>query len=146
MATHETIPGGDDRRAASAPLARRVYAGYFIAQAVVGVAFWVGVAMSPRVRSWFEMLPARHAVTDSFLFADVLLGIIGSLLVAWGIGATRRWAVPLAALTAGGLVYATLYLVAWVSFTGRGAPLLAIMVPPSTLSSWISYQVWRSKP
>ena len=121
----------------------RVYASYFALQAFMGVAFWTLVAASPSVRSGFEMSAAQHAVTDSFLFADVIVGIGGSALAAVGIWCQARWGSAVALFTAGGMVYATLYLVGWVAFTGHGGGLLTLMVPPSTLSAWVAHQTWR---
>lgn len=121
----------------------RVYAGYFALQAVAGIGFWVVVAASPTARKAFEMWPPQHAVTDSFLFADVIMGIGGSAASAWGIWSERRWGEPLALFVAGGMVYATLYLAGWVAFTGEGGGLLALMLPPSTLSAWAAWQAWR---
>ena len=48
------------------------------------------------------------------------------------------------AFTAGAIVYPTLYLVGWVSFTESGSLCLAIMVPASIFTGWVSYQVWRA--
>lgn len=124
-------------------LPRRVYAGYFALQAVAGTGFWIVLALSPTVREVMEMWPAEHAVTDSFLLADIALGIVGSAVVATGLWRGARWAGPWSLFVAGGLVYATLYLVAWVGATGEGAGLLALMVVPSTLSTWSAWQATR---
>lgn len=121
----------------------RVYAGYFALQAVAGTAFWVTLALSPTVREVMEMWPDEHAVTDSFLLADIVLGIVGSAVVAAGLWRGARWAGPGSLFVAGGLVYATLYLVFWVASTGEGAGLLALMVVPSTLSTWSATQSTR---
>lgn len=123
---------------------RRVYAGYFVVQALVGVGFWVLLAASPEIRAGFELLDTEHAVTDAFLFADVLVGIVGSMVAAWAILTGRRTAPAFAAFAAGGLTYATLYILAWVAFTGEGGVMLAIMVPPATLSCFVAHQVWRA--
>ena len=127
-----------------APGAEPVYIGYFVAQAVVGVVLWAGLAASPTVRSWFELRPDTHAVMDAFVFADVLVVVVGSLLSVWGLRTAAPWAVPVVAFTAGGVVYPTLYLVGWVSFAGSGSLCLAIMVPPATLTCWIAYQTYRT--
>ena len=123
----------------------RIFAGYMALQALVGVLFWVALGASPPVRSWIELMPERHVVTDAFIFADLVVGITGSLLSAWGLAARKGWVVPVVAFTAGGLVYPTLYLVGWVALagTGKGALCLGIMLPPATLSTWIAYQTYR---
>ena len=42
-------------------------------------------------------------------------------------------------------MYPTLYLLAWVSFTGRGGASLFAMVLPSTLTSWLAYQLFKAR-
>lgn len=126
------------------PAARRIYAGYLAVQAVAGVVLWAVFALSGTVRGWFELMPQRHAVMDAFVFADLLLVVGGSALGAWAVSSAKSWAVPVVAFTAGAIVYPTLYLVGWVSFTESGSLCLAIMVPASILTGWVSYQVWRS--
>lgn len=123
--------------------ATRVYAGYFALQAVGGIGFWVAVAAVPAVREVFEMSTRQHAVTDSYLFADIVIGIIGSAVAAAGIASKRPWGAAVALFVAGGMVYATIYLVGWVAFTGKGAGLLALMVVPSTLSAYVAASAWR---
>jgi hypothetical protein len=120
----------------------RVFAIYFVLQAAVGVVFWLILDSSGSLREVFELFPARPAVTDAFFLADALV-IVTSLLSAWALSGARSWAVPMVAFTAGGMVYPTLYLVAWVAMEGTGAACLAIMVPPSVLTSWIAYETWK---
>jgi hypothetical protein len=120
------------------------FAGYLLVQAVVGVVLWIAWGTSSTVRSWFELRTDDPAVMDAFVFADLAIGVVGSAAGAWGLHVRARWVLPVIAFTAGGLVYATLYLVGWVSFTGTGAVALAIMVPPATASAWITYRIWRA--
>ena len=127
------------------PPAEPIFVWYFVAQAAVGIGLWVVLASSDRVRSWFELMPAHHEVMNAFVFADVAVVVVGSLLSAWALRSQASWAVPSVAFTAGGIVYPTLYLVGWVSFTGVGTLCLAIMLPPSTLTCWIAYQTFRSR-
>lgn len=123
----------------------RVYAGYFVAQAVVGVVLWIAAALSSTVRSWLELIPERHDVTQAFLFPDMGVIVVGSALSAWAILTRARSAPVWAAFTAGGVLYPTIYLFGFVASTGGGAAAaLAIMVPPSTLTCWVAYQVYRS--
>lgn len=121
----------------------RVFAAYLALQAVGGIAFWVALASSDTVREVIELLPEEHAVTDAFIYADLLVGVLGSAVGAFALATGRRWALPIIAFTCGGLVYPTLFLLGWVSFTGEGAPCLAVMVPPSILTCWVTYQTWR---
>jgi hypothetical protein len=135
--------GGPSTSEDAAELGRRVYGGYFLLQAVAGIGFWVAVAAVPAVRRVFEMSSRQHAVTDSYLFADIAIGIIGSAVAGAGLWRGARWGAAVALFVAGGMVYATIYLIGWVSFTGDGGGLLALMVVPSTLSAWCAAQSWR---
>ena len=144
MVTTPTL-GADDGavRSEADRTASRIYAGYFALQAVGGIGFWIAVAAVPTIREVFEMSTRQHAVTDSYLFADIAIGIIGSAVAAVGIASRRRWGAALALFVAGGMVYATIYLVGWVAFTGKGAGLLGLMVVPSTLSAYVAISAWR---
>jgi hypothetical protein len=140
--------GLDDSAAAMAERVRRsnakVFAAYLAFQAVVGIGFWVALATSPGIRELFELRPALPAVTDAFVLADLLVGVAGSALGAWALWSDARWAVPVIAATSGGLVYPTLFLLLWVVMEGTGAACLAIMVPPSTISTYVTWWVWKS--
>ena len=127
-------------------LLRRTYGGYFLVQAVTGAAFWVLLWLRTEDRGGFEMLGAERAVTNSFLLADLVLGIVGSLVVAVGVLAGRRWAPGAALFVAGGIVYATLYILFWVAATGGAPAMLAVMVPPALLSTYVSVQLRRASP
>jgi len=124
---------------------RHVFAGYLAAQAVLGVAWWITLASSGTVRGWFELMPDHHAVMDAFVFADVAVVVVGSAVSAVAVERGSSLAVPAVFFTAGGIVYPTLYLLGWVSFTGVGSPLLAAMVAVSTLTLWVALQVWRGR-
>lgn len=120
-----------------------LYAGYFVLQALVGIALWVAYAASPTVRTWFGLVPAHAAVSGAFVLPDLALIVVGSLLGARAVATGTRSAVPITAFTAGAVLYPTLYLLAWVSTTsGTGTATLALMIPPALLTSWISYRVW----
>jgi hypothetical protein len=125
---------------------RRVLAGYMALQAAVGVLFWVALLSSPDVRSLFELMPSRHAVTDAFLLADLVVGVTGSIAAASGLWIGARWAVPALAFTTGGIVYPTLFLVCWVAMEGTGGACLAIMVPPSILGLYVTWRAWLLGP
>lgn len=122
----------------------RVFAGYFALQAVAGTLFWVALLGSPRIRSVFDLMPSHHEVTDAFFLADVMVGVAGSALGAWGLRSGARWSIPVVAFTTGGIVYPTLFLVVWVALAGTGAATLAIMLPPSVLSTYATWRTWHS--
>ena len=123
--------------------AEKVYVGYLAAQAVLGVLWWLALTLSPTVRRWFELFPGEHEVMDAFVFADVLVVVVGSGFAAWGLAAGKRWTTAVLWFTAGGIVYPTLYLFGWLAFTSEGGLLLGAMVVVSTFTCWIAYHVWR---
>lgn len=125
-----------------AATSRRIYAGYFALQAVMGIALWVTLGLSDAFRSSFELHAAEPAVTDAFFFADMVV-VATSALAAWGLWTEASWTVAAIAFTAGGVIYPTIYLVSFVSATGEGTVPLLVMVGVSVLTVWIGWQVWR---
>lgn len=125
--------------------AERGYVGYLVAQAVLGLAWWLALSSSPTVRGWFELMADRPEVMDAFVFADVLVVVVGSGFGAFGLATGRRWTTAVLWFTAGGIVYPTLYLFGWLSFTSEGGLLLGAMVVVSIFTCWIAYQVWRAR-
>lgn len=128
-----------------APLApiERVAVGYLAAQAVLGIAWWIALTTSTTVRGWFELMPGEPQVMDAFVFADVIVVVVGSGLGAWAVARQRRSATAILWFTAGGIVYPTLYLLGWLAFTGEGGLLLGAMTVVSVLTCWVTWQVWR---
>jgi hypothetical protein len=124
----------------------RVFAVYLVVQAVVGLAFWVGLAASEDVRELFELVPDIRAVTSAWLLADLVVGVLGSALGAYALWTDARWALPVIAFTTGGIVYPTVMLVSWVVMEDTGLATLTIMVPPSVISLYVTWWVWRNPP
>jgi hypothetical protein len=122
----------------------RVFATYLVVQAVVGLAFWVGLAVSDEVRKLFELVPEVRSVTSTWLFADLVVGVLGSAFSAYALWADARWALPVVAFTTGGIVYPTIMLATWVLMEGTGLATLAIMVPPSVISLYLTWWTWRN--
>lgn len=113
---------------------RRLAAGYLGLQAAAVVVWWLALALSPRVREWFEMDPDRRDVLTAFGAGDAVVLGLGSALAAAGMVRPARWAAPVAAFVAGGCAYATLLLAAWVALGGRGAIGLVPMVAATAAS------------
>jgi hypothetical protein len=134
------------RRAASVAtrrIERTICAGYLAAQAVLGVVLWVTYALWPGLRASMQLLPDEPSVTTAFAAPDLAVIVVGSALGAYAVHAGRAFAVPVVAFTAGAVVYPTLYLIGWVAWSGgRGAVGLALMVPVSLLTLWVTYQTW----
>jgi hypothetical protein len=120
----------------------RVFAIYLVVQAVVGVAFWVGLAVSDEARKLFELVPEVRSVTSTWLFADLVVGVLGSAMGAYALWADARWALPVVAFTTGGIVYPTIMLATWVLMEDTGLATLAIMVPPSIISLYVTWWTW----
>ncbi len=143
--------GHDLRRPPGAPratdtVADQVYAAYYALQAAVGVGLWVLYAASPTMRSSVALVPGHPSVTTAFAYPDLLVIVVGSLLSTWSVARHRRSAVAFTAFTAGAVLYPTVYLIGWLGLSNRtGAGTLAIMIPPALLSSWIAWQVWRTR-
>lgn len=125
------------------PRLRLVAVLYLAAQAVAGIVFWSLTHGIGAVRAEVDLVAGLPAVTDSFLLPDAAV-VLTSAAAAWGVHGRTRWATVVAALTAGGLLYPTLYLVAWVPAAETGVLALAVMVPPTVVTSWITWQLWRS--
>jgi hypothetical protein len=121
----------------------RMYGGYLAVQAVCGVLLWIATDSSDAVREVFELVAAEPAVTDAFKYADLGIAVVGSALGAYAVFTRASWAVPITAFTAGALTYPTVYLVAWVAETGENTGALAVMVPVTTLTCLVAFQVWR---
>lgn len=119
---------------------RRLAAGYLVAQALLGIGWWVALSTTPAVRAWFELMPDRHGGLDAFLFADLVVFIGGSAAGAWLVVRRSRWASLATAFTAGGTAYATLYLLGWVVFEGTAAaglvPMVMAMIITTVIAVW----------
>lgn len=123
---------------------RSLFSGYLALQASLATIWWLSLASSPTVRSWFELVPDKRQALDSFLFADLVMFVGASIVSAWGVWRQAPWAVPLTAFTAGGITYATLYLIGWVAIAG-GAPAGVLPMAVSTIAtSFVAYRVWQA--
>lgn len=123
---------------------RRTLSVYFLVQAAAGFFFWFLVNGSDEGRRIFDLMPGHPRVTDAFFYAD-LLAIATSLACAWALDHDATWALPIVAFTAGCLVYPTIYLITWAPNSAGGARCLAIMVPPSAITTWITWRLWQQE-
>jgi hypothetical protein len=119
-------------------------ANYLMLQAGLGFFLWVLLAGPGQVREWFELVPEHPSVTDAFVFADLAIVALGSLLSGIAIRTDARWAVAGIAFTTGGVVYPTLYLVVWFAMEGTGGVALALMVWVSAVTTWICWSTYRA--
>lgn len=143
-------PGGE--RSASHDLSEwheqtnaRIYAGYLLLQAGVGIVQWMLVFESATFRSWFEVVDSHRDVMNAFAVADLCV-IVSSIISAWGVAARRAWAPVMVAFTAATLIYPTLWLIGWVMMTDGGGSALLVMIAPTTITTWIAVLVWRARP
>jgi hypothetical protein len=123
----------------------QLHAGYLVVQAGLGILLWILIATSDIVREWFELVPEHPAVTDSFVFADLGIVVVGSLLSAYGIWTRAPWAAVAIAFTAGGVMYPTVYLMVWVALAGTASVALAVMIWTATATTWIAWQTYRAR-
>lgn len=114
---------------------------YLGAQAVLAVAWWLGLGASASFRGWFELEPSRPAVLDAFLVADLVVLVGGSAMAAIGLARRRSWAPPATAAVSGGAAYATLYLAGWVLLGGHGWVGLVPMVAATTLTATVAVRL-----
>lgn len=101
------------------PRPQRVTAGfsavYLSGQAVLVVAWWVALAVSPALRDRFEMSSDLRDVLNALLVADIVVLAMGSALCAWLVVRRSELALAALAFVAGGFAYSTLHLTLWVS-------------------------------
>jgi hypothetical protein len=72
--------------------------------------------------------------------------IVTSALAAWGLWRGRTWAMAPVLVTVGGIVYPTVYLIAWTATTdGTGDVALGIMVAATTLCCGAALLAWRAR-
>jgi hypothetical protein len=121
----------------------RLASAYLCAQSTACVVWWLALAGSATVRSWFEMDAARREVLSSFVTADVAVLVVGSAVAASLLrrGHPRAWL--MVAAVAGGLLYATLVLAAWVGFGGSGAIGLVPMGAAAAITISVAVRVAR---
>lgn len=124
---------------------RRCTGVYLLVQAACGVGWWIALTTSASVRSTFEIDPAQRGVLDSFLYADLLVFIAGSVTSAFGVLRVRPWAPLTLAFTAGGLSYATLQLVAWAGAGRANAPGLVVMTAATAITIALTVSEWRTR-
>jgi hypothetical protein len=117
---------------------------YFGLQASGGVLLWIAAASIPTVRDWLELVPAVPGVTDAFAVADLAVAVVASAVTCAALLTGRRWGAATATLTAGAIIYPTVYLIGWVAAGhDTGTEALAIMLPTALLCSWAARQAWR---
>jgi hypothetical protein len=123
------------------PSWHRWAAAYLVTQAVLGAGWWILLAMSPTVRSWFELLDHQPSALDSFLMADLAVFVGGSVASGWLLWRASRWAPFVAAFTAGGLAYATLCLVLWIVLEGSPTAGVVPMVMATVATGGIAVRL-----
>jgi hypothetical protein len=122
---------------------RQLAATYLLVQAAAVPLWWLALALSPRVRGWFEVDTERHDVLSAFVVGDLVILLAGSIASAVGLLREADWATRSVAWVAGGSAYATLYLAAWVALGGHGAAGLAPMVGATLATSVIALRYAR---
>lgn len=114
---------------------------YFAAQALAFAAWWAYLWAVPAARASFFPPGASEIELLAFALPDLGVAVLGSLGAAIAIASGARWAVPLAWLTAGAVVYAAAYCVAWAALRDGGWLSVALMAPAALLSTLAALDV-----
>jgi hypothetical protein len=113
-------------------------AGYLVVQAAAVSGWWLALATSAGARRRFELAASHRDVLTAFLVADLTVVVAGSVVAAAAVWNRRPWSGVALGAVAGGLWYATLYLISWLALTGRGGlglpPMLAASVATSVIA------------
>jgi hypothetical protein len=95
------------------------------------IIWWLVLLLFPSIRVSFLAPGAPQSTLFAFVGADLLLYSGGSLVAAFGIARTQRWAWTALCIHAGAALYAALYGLALPIFSDVGAWLGAVMMAPS---------------
>jgi protein-S-isoprenylcysteine O-methyltransferase Ste14 len=114
---------------------------FFVVQSTAFAGWWLYLWLVPSSRSAF--LPPGASETELLAFALPDLGIIvlSSISSAIAIVYGARWSLPLSWFTAGAVVYATGYCVAWAALRDGGWLGVALMSPAAMLSTLAALDV-----
>jgi len=109
---------------------RRLAVGYFVAQGLGVLAWWVLLFSVPDTRRLFTAAGAPDSVLLAFVLGDVVLVGLGSIGVAAGISRRAEWAWPLLLVHAGAAMFGGAYCVI-LPLVAAGSGLLAAvaMIP-----------------
>ncbi len=110
---------------------------YLALQGAGGLAWWIGMFSSERIRSWF--VPNGWETAQTLVIADVVLFGFGSLMTALLLHRGSPWASPASWALLGVVAYATLTAVGWLS-----APIahwlgLLFMIPSLLLTAAVVF-------
>ena len=109
---------------------------YFLFQAFAFSGWWLYLYGVPDAVPLFVPPGASAVDLTAFRAPDLIVAVPASLAAAVAIFRSLRWAVPLAWLTAGAVIYAFVYCVAW-SIARDGAWLSVALMAPAALFSGI---------
>lgn len=115
---------------------RTPFAGLFFAlQSAAFAAWWLYLWLFPASRSIFLPPGAAEIELLAFALPDLLVAALASAAAAISLAVGARWAVPLAWFSAGAVVYATVYCIAWAALRNGGWINVALMSPAALLST-----------
>jgi protein-S-isoprenylcysteine O-methyltransferase Ste14 len=110
---------------------------YFACQGLAVVAWWGYLAVVPAARSIFLPPGASDLDLLAFRLPDLLVIVPASLIAAAAILSGRTWALVPAWASAGAMVYAFVYCVAW-SVLREGGWINVVLMAPAALLSTVS--------
>lgn len=108
---------------------------FFVVQSAAFVGWWLFLWVVPSSRSAFLPPGASEPELLAFALPDLGVVVLGSLFSAIAIVSGSRWALPVSWFTAGAVVYATGYCVAWAVLRDGGWLSVALMSPAAMLST-----------
>lgn len=114
--------------------ARRIVAGYCVAQALSTLCWWGCLIWLPRTIDWFQPAAWPDAALLSFWLPDMTMIVAGSLTVAWAVSWQKPWASMAVWSLAAAVWYATLYCIGVSLSTGQAWIAAALMTCMAGLS------------
>ncbi len=111
---------------------------YFALQGCAILAWWGLLWFFPSTRSWF--LPKGSLERDLLAFSlpDLAFIVAGSILASLLLTKRNPWALPVAFLVAGGMVYAALYCLASALMSDSAWWSVVLMMPAAFLSTTVA--------
>ena len=106
---------------------------YFLLQGIAVSAWWAWLLVAPDARAWFVPEGAAELDLMAFLLPDGAVLVSTSLIAAGLFFAGSVWALPMAWLCAGSVLYATTYCLSWSLLRESGWINVLFMLPAALL-------------
>jgi protein-S-isoprenylcysteine O-methyltransferase Ste14 len=125
---------------------RKIAIYFILLQSAAVAVWWIVICIDPPFRSYFLLPNSPDANLLAFLLPDSVLYFSAALLAAYGLSRKEDWAWPMLCVSTGAIVYAGLYAVGLMVFSGGYAWMGAIlMFPPMIIMSLLAFQLHPEK-